>query len=97
MYVYILSETVNGSRKLEVSRTCLSYEGRPDGLKASDSRLVSLHTSSPSFIYGFTITPCWTDPTKSHFDRISVTLHLHFVAKVKKNRHSKSICEELTG
>ena len=29
----------NGSRRLEVSRTCLSYEGRPDGLKASDARL----------------------------------------------------------
>ena len=29
----------NGSRRLEVSRTCLSYEGCPDGLKASDARL----------------------------------------------------------
>ena len=29
----------NGSRRLEVSRTCLSYEGRPDGLKASDAKL----------------------------------------------------------
>ena len=31
--------TTNGSRSLKVSRTCLSYEGRPDGLKASDARL----------------------------------------------------------
>ena len=29
----------NGSQRLEVSRTCLSYEGGPDGLKASDARL----------------------------------------------------------
>ena len=29
----------NGSRRLEVSRTCLSYEGRLDRLKASDPRL----------------------------------------------------------
>ena len=29
----------NGSWMLEVSRTCLSYKGRPDGLKASDARL----------------------------------------------------------
>ena len=31
--------TANGSRRLEVSRTCLSYKGRPDGLTASDARL----------------------------------------------------------
>ena len=29
----------NGSQRLEVSRTYLSYEGRPDRLKASDARL----------------------------------------------------------
>ena len=29
----------NESRRLEVSCTCLSYEGRPDWLKASDARL----------------------------------------------------------
>ena len=29
----------NGSQRLEVSHTYLSYEGRPDGLKASDARL----------------------------------------------------------
>ena len=29
----------NRSRRLEVSRTYLSYKGRPDGLKASDARL----------------------------------------------------------
>ena len=28
--------TANGSRRLEVSRTRLSYKGRPGGLKASD-------------------------------------------------------------
>ena len=29
----------NRSRRLKVSRTCLSYEGHPDRLKASDARL----------------------------------------------------------
>ena len=29
----------NGSRRLEVSRTCLSYERHPDGLKTCDARL----------------------------------------------------------
>ena len=40
MCVYLQSSlTANGSRRLEVSRTCLSYEGCPDGLKTSDARL----------------------------------------------------------
>ena len=46
----------NGSQRLEVSRTCLSYEGRPDGLKASDARL-ELETAQHYFdSFLFTLT-----------------------------------------
>ena len=43
MYVYVLSKMEKGSQWLSVSHTCLSYEGRPGGLKASDTSVVSLH------------------------------------------------------
>ena len=50
------SLTANGSRRLEVSQTCLSYEGRPDGLTASDARL-EFETAQRYFdLFLFTLT-----------------------------------------
>ena len=46
----------NGSRRLEVSRTCLSYKGRPDGLKVFDARLEfeMAQRYFDSFLFAFT-------------------------------------------
>ena len=76
----------NGSRKLEVSHTCLSYEGCPDGLKASGTRLEFKTAQRHFYSFLFILTsPNATCKNCRWSDNMNCQCRRHGVEVITKN------------